>query len=115
MELKEQYPHCTMSNPNRYKILIGTMLTMILTQIPTERFFKSLFYNKILRTDKFPLGSELRINKAKMLGERVFRLINYLLCTSFLMYTLNREDCDFLDVRIGGTVDYPLYYKNYPC
>lgn len=114
MSLKETYPDCTTSNPNRIKIFCGTIFGLICTQIPIERFFKGLFM-RVLRTDKFPLGSDLRESKSKMLGERVFRFINYSFCTTFLLVTLRSEGCDFLDWRIGGSNDRPLYYKSYPC
>ena len=114
MDLKDKHPECTTSNPNRLKIFLGTIIGLLLTQIPIERFFKDLFV-RVLRTDKFPLGSDIRQSKSKMLGERVFRLINYSFCTSFLLFTLRGEDCNFLDWRIGGNNDAPHYYSDYPC
>jgi hypothetical protein len=25
------------------------------------------------------------------------------------------DDCDFLDVRVGGKTEHPLYFYNHPC
>jgi ceramide synthetase len=48
-----------------------------------------------------------------MLGERAFRFINYTGRTPVLFYILLSSD--FLDLNLGGTVERPLYFKNYPC
>jgi TLC domain len=73
-----------------------------------------LFY-KYLPENKFPLDSKLRSNKSEMLGERVFKLIANVFCVVSLYVILGRDDCDFFDVRLGGPVSRPIYFKNYPC
>ena len=50
-----------------------------------------------------------------MLGERIFKLIVNLFCVISLFYVMRRDDCDFMDVRIGGKSSRALYYVNYPC
>ena len=50
-----------------------------------------------------------------MLGERCFRFINYFGCSVVLYKIMSGDDCDFLDVRIGGRSEHPFYYSNYPC
>jgi ceramide synthetase len=50
-----------------------------------------------------------------MLGERVFKLIISLFCISSLYKIMLQDDCDFLDVRVGGRISRALYYNNYPC
>ena len=50
-----------------------------------------------------------------MLGERVFKLIVSLFCVGSLFKIMLQEDCDFMDVRIGGKTSRALFYHNYPC
>ena len=50
-----------------------------------------------------------------MLGERIFKVIINVTCISSLYKILLGEDCDFLDVRIGGNTENPLYFYNHPC
>lgn len=38
-----------------------------------------------------------------MLGERVFRLFVNIGCVTFLLKVMHQDDCDFMDVRIGGS------------
>jgi hypothetical protein len=70
---------------------------------------------KVLNTNKFPLGSQLREGKASMLGERVFRVAINAGYVIVLYKILLGDDCDFLDSRVGGNKDHPLYFNNYPC
>jgi hypothetical protein len=91
-----------MSNPNRLYIFVASMAGFIITQVPIERFFQKQFDAYLIPTDKFPLCSPGRTSKAKMLGERVYRLMIYLFLTAALFYILLGEDCDFLDVRLFG-------------
>lgn len=113
-ELKEQYPECMQSNPNRQNIFLITMTTLLLTQVPCERFFKA-YYMTMLPHGRFPVGSELRSTKAKMLGERTFRLTNYSLFSYFLYQILSSDSCDFFDRLLGGDKADPKYFVNYPC
>ena len=113
------HPDCTMSNPNKWVILVATFVGMIVTQVPIETFFKEFFLapeRGILNTKKFPAGTKTRADKAKMMGERSYRLVIYLGCTVALFLILSQEGCGYLDRRMPfGTVERPLYYHNYPC
>ena len=51
---------------------------------------------RIIPKGKFPVGSEVRAAKAKMLGERIFRFVVYVTCVALLYKILLQEDCDFL-------------------
>jgi uncharacterized membrane protein YqhA len=62
----------------------------------------SAFFLSCLPEKKFPKESSLRKSKSEMLGERVFKLIINIFCVAFLAVVMSREDCDFMDVRVGG-------------
>ena len=86
----------------------------MIVKTPMESTAFEIFM-RILPQKKFPLDSEGRRAKAEMLGERIFRLVINVTCSALLYKILLQEDCDFLHSYLGGTVDVPLYYKNYPC
>ncbi len=50
-----------------------------------------------------------------MLGERIYKLMINLFCVLSIFLIMRREDCDFMDIRVGGRTERPLYFKNYPC
>ena len=50
-----------------------------------------------------------------MLGERLFKIILNIFCICILYKVMSGDDCDFLDVRVGGRVSRPLYFYNHPC
>ena len=112
--LKNEFPSCAASNPNRVLIFIATILVLMIVKGPTESASRSVF-NKSLPERKFPQGSEGRKQKAEMLGERVFKLIANVFCVASLVYIMRRDDCDFMDVRVGGKAPRALFYVNYPC
>ena len=82
---------------------------LIIVKSPLERFSTEIF-QRVLPTKKFPIGSELRTNKAQMLGERIFKLIINVTFPALLYKILLQEDCNFLHTYLGGNVDEPLYY-----
>lgn len=49
------------------------------------------------------------------MGERIFKIIMNVFCVSVLYRILSSDDCDFLDVRVGGRIEKPLYFYNHPC
>lgn len=110
--LKAAYPQCTTSNPRRYWIFFGSMAILCLTHYPLERFFSRLF-DRLVSYEKFPRGSAQREAKLAMLGERAFRFINYTGRTPVLYCILLSSN--FLDTRLGGSVERPLYFHDYPC
>ena len=61
------------------------------------------------------MGSHLRDTKAQMLGERIFKITMNVLCVGLVYYILLGGDCDFLDTRIGGKTEHPLFFYNHPC
>jgi hypothetical protein len=103
-----------MKNDNRELIFLGTIGALALVQRPLE-YISKLAFMKILPSRKFPHGSELRASKAHMLGERIFKVTMSSLCSGLLYAIMLGEDCDFLDVRIGGRTEHPLYFFNHPC
>lgn len=113
-QLKNERPECTASNPNREIIFSLTMLILFLLKERIE--MRSVqFFQKYLPEGKFPIGSDARASKANMLGERIFKLLVSLFCISSLYKIMLQEDCDFLDVRVGGRISKALYFVNYPC
>lgn len=70
---------------------------------------------KIIPERKFPHGSETREAKAQMLGERIFKVTMNIFCVTILYRIMIGDDCDFLDVRVGGRIERPLYFFNHPC
>lgn len=70
---------------------------------------------KVLPLKKFPEGSEIRESKSQMLGERIFKIMINVLCVSLIYKIMLGEDCDFLDTRVGGSTEHPLYFYNHPC
>lgn len=63
-----------MPNPNRWAIFFPTIIAVMVVKGPLERFSNEIFM-KIISERKFPIGSDARLKKAEMLGERIFRLI----------------------------------------
>lgn len=112
--LKNEFPTCAASNENRVLIFIATFLVLMLVKRRTETASQNLF-NKTLPEGKFPVDSEGRRQKAEMLGERVFKLLANTFCVVSLIYIMRRDDCDFMDVRVGGRTPRALFYANYPC
>lgn len=112
--LKTDFPNCTVSNPNRLAIIIATVVATFIGKVPLETISRVL-WSKYLTQKKFPRGSELRETKVDMLAERVFKTLLILFCVVSLYVIMSRLDCNFLDKRIGGLYDRPLYFENYPC
>jgi hypothetical protein len=112
--LHQEFPECTFKNEYREIIFFSTMIILAIGQHPLESVSKK-FFLKIIPLAKFPIGSEGRESKAHMMGERIFKILMNIICVSALYKILTGEDCDFLDIRIGGRVEKPLYFNNYPC
>jgi ceramide synthetase len=74
----------------------------------------SQLFNEYLPA-KFTIGSLARTQKAEMLGERVFRVVVNIFCVISLYLIMRRDDCNFLDKRIGGSVERTFFFSNYPC
>ena len=73
-------------------------------------------FDKFLPSNsKFPIGTKERVAKTQMLGERAIKFLNYLVRTPILFFILNGADCNFLDTRMGGSYEKPVYFKDYPC
>ena len=104
-----EYPECTLKNENRELIFFVTMIVLAIGKHPLENGSKNLFY-KTITEKKFPLNSEARRDKAKMMGERVFKVTVNLLFLGVLYKIMSGDDCDFFDVRVGGSIEHPLYY-----
>lgn len=100
--LRSEFPHCTATNPLKLQISLATVGALALFKYPIERGARALF-QRSLPKGKFPQGSTLRESKAEMLGERVFKLIINVVCVVSLLKIMTGDDCDFMDVRIGGT------------
>ena len=49
-----------------------------------------------------------------MLGERVFKITMNASFVSLLYCIMLDHDCNFLDVRIGGKTEHPLFFHNHP-
>lgn len=81
--LTNEYPECTIPNPNRWAIFIPTIIALVLFKSPIERTATRVF-NRILPLKKFPADSEIRTSKAHMLGERIFRLFINIACVGLL-------------------------------
>jgi hypothetical protein len=90
------------------------MIILAIVKPPIEDSSKN-FFNKIIPDKKFPLGSEMRVAKSQMMGERAFKIIINVFCSSVLYKILVGDDCTFLDERIGGRTEHPLYFFNHPC
>ena len=103
-----------MTNPNGPAIFFPTILACLIVKNPLEQTAEEIFM-RIIPKSSFPLGSEARSTKVKMLGERIFRLVINVTCVSLLYKILLQEDCDFLHWAIGGNADEIKYFKNYPC
>ena len=113
-QLKNENPECTTSNPNKWVISISTIIGLLIFKSQIETYSTKLFI-EYLPTANFPIGSKVRETRAVMLGERIVRLIVNSFCVAMLVIIMSREDCDFMDVRVGGRESRPLYYANYPC
>ncbi len=50
-----------------------------------------------------------------MLGERVFKITMNVSFVGLLYFIMLGEDCNFLDVRLGGRTEHPLFFNNHPC
>lgn len=116
--LLQEAPHCftgLQPNPNRELITMATILFLVLTKSPIEQMARQLFEKHFLPPAKFPLNSDLRESKGRLLGERVYKVIVNGMSVAALYSIMLREDCDFLDTRMGGRIEHPMYMMNYPC
>lgn len=87
---------------------------MVASKKPVE-IWATNYYMRTIPTKKFPLGSKVRESKANMLGERFFRSILNVIYFIVLYKIMSQDDCEFLDVWIGGNHNKPKYFDNYPC
>jgi hypothetical protein len=90
------------------------MFIFAIGQRPLESVSKKIFL-KIIPVAKFPIGSDARETKAKMMGERVFKILMNVFCVTVLYKILAGDDCDFLNVYAGGRIENPLFFYNHPC
>lgn len=115
-QLKLERPECTLSNPNKNLVFSLTFLIFFLLKERTEHVSTGFFMtSSLLPVSKFPFNSDARLSKAQMLGERVFKLMVSVFCVGMLLKIMLQEDCEFMDVRIGGNKPRALYFHNYPC
>ena len=61
--LKDNFPQCTTTNPNRVYIFVATMAGLVLTQKPFERLFQNIFDKFLPSNAKFPIGTLERVAK----------------------------------------------------
>ena len=113
-QLKMEFPVCTATNSNQTIIFLATIAALMLLKSPTE-YVSRRFFDLIIPEGKFPTGTEGRVQKVEMLGERIFKLVANLFCVFSLVYIMRRDDCDFMDVRVGGKSPRALFFVNYPC
>jgi hypothetical protein len=90
-----------MTNQNRDIIFGLTIIILSLLQHPIETIGRR-FFIRVIPERKFPIGSDQREQKAKMLGERVFKITMNIICVVSLYSIMLGDDCNFLDVRVGG-------------
>ena len=102
-QLKLEKPECTQPNPDRHLMFALTIAILFLLkdriELTSAKFFDA---SPIVPLKKFPQGSETRMSKAHMLGERVFKLIVNVFCVGSLLKIMMQPDCDFMDIRVGG-------------
>jgi TLC domain len=115
-QLKTERPECTQSNPNKNLVFAITILILFLLKERTEHVSTKFFMTSSLIPEaKFPLNNDTKLSKAQMLGERIFKFFINIFCVGMLFKIMLQEDCEFMDVRIGGNKSRALYYHNYPC
>lgn len=64
-ELKELSPECAASNPQFFQIFIGTLVFLKVVHWPIVTVSKSVYMNA-LPTNKYPLGSKARNDRAQI-------------------------------------------------
>ncbi len=85
--LRDEAPQCTKSNPYSLNIFFATVFAMMISENLIVNYAKDLFI-EYMPKNKFPKGSKMRVDKAHMLGERVFKLFVYSITTSVLFLIL---------------------------
>eukprot|EP00347_Sterkiella_histriomuscorum_P009355 403341532 len=109
--LKIESPECTERNPNMLQLFFGMILIQLCLQYPVQAIAKSLFLSSL--PDKFPRGSKIRIEKAEMMSERVYKFFIYAATTGCLFFVLKQSN--FLHTYLWGDQADPQYFANYPC
>eukprot|EP00347_Sterkiella_histriomuscorum_P014717 403359821 len=99
--LREAYPYCMESNPQFIQIVLITFAVLLLIQTPIEKGSQSVFM-QILPKRKFPLQSDLRFQKSKLLAERMHKFTVYTFTISILYWILYQSQ--YLHVYLGGKV-----------
>jgi len=79
---------------------------------PLEIYAASTF-RKLLPTAKYPLSTKLREQKLEDLQERPYKVITHIFFTAWI-YSILKEST-FLHVQMGGNIEHPLFFENYPC
>jgi hypothetical protein len=98
-------PECTAkTSPSRELIIVSTILFRVVAERPIENLAKAVYDKHIMPTGRFPLGSELRKQKADLLGERFFKILINFFNVVLLFRIMSQADCNFLDVRMGGSI-----------
>lgn len=67
----------------------------------------------MLPTEKFPLGSKLRMTKAEIMSERAFRFVTY--CSFSLFSYRILKNSKYLDTHFFEMNENPDYFLDYPC
>lgn len=80
-QLQEDHKDCITENPNQIPLFLGTLLISAVAKFPVQRTFMR-FVEPVIPVLKFPLGSEVRMAKAEMTAERVYRLLIYIAFTA---------------------------------
>eukprot|EP00347_Sterkiella_histriomuscorum_P000451 403375818 len=110
--IKNEAPECTQSNPNKLELMGGMVFLQVCLQYPVQSIAKSMFL-KSLPQNKFPLGSKLRLEKAEMVAERIYKFFIQSVSTVGMFFILKQGN--FLHSLLLGNQENPQYFVNYPC
>lgn len=109
--LRNEAPQCMQSNPYFMELFFGMMAIQLLVQFPVQMIAKSLFMSML--PDKFPRGSKIRLERAEMMAERVYKLFIYSMTTGCFFFVLKQSN--FYHKYLWGDKEDPKYFENYPC
>jgi hypothetical protein len=110
--LRQEAPECTKTNPKKFVLLISTIVIQVLVQVPVMGVSRKLFMIS-LPHKTFPLGSKMRLSKADMLAERVYKLIIHTATLISMFFIL--KNSSYLHRNLLGDQDSVAYFANYPC
>ena len=97
--LRKEAPECMEENKNKHLLFCATIIFTMTAMYPIKKLSRELFLY-IIPTKKFPVGTKMRLTKAEMMAERVYKFLVYCITTTWLFAIL--KNSNFLHNKLAG-------------